>query len=129
MEFVKIEESQLKQLEREKKIAEVVKNNLKHLSQKDLQQNIHSLSLIRHVCELVENKVRHQNVASLRADKKKIAISILQDINGQPFNEENRLKIEQMIDYLHSHGLIKKIPLYQKLLSFFLDILKKILVG
>ena len=119
MEFVKLEEGQLKQLEREKKIAEQVKNNLKHLSQRDLQQNIHSLSLIRHVCELVENKVRHQTVASLRVDKKTIVLSILENINGQPFDTPTKLKIEEMIDYLHSHNLIKKVPLYTKILNFF----------
>jgi glycerol-3-phosphate responsive antiterminator len=86
----------------------------------------YDLSTVEYVCNLIENGCV-TNKKKMKLDKKKLAIQCLEAVfNDLKLSSSLVSKLEADIEYLHSLGRIKKIPVLKKMASFFLTIVSKL---
>jgi hypothetical protein len=91
----------------------------------DLEKQKFNISLIRYICEIVENTNGHSkpSIEGTKVNKKDVVFTILQKLFPS-LSENDKLIIDGIIEDLHSSGRIKKVKriwlLFVKLRSFFL---------
>lgn len=66
-------------------------------------------SLLRFLCNLVENSYNKKNVIDGKIDKKKIVIDVYLILKPQANNNDERLMLDKLIEDFHSSGQILKI--------------------
>lgn len=107
MEHVKIEKH-IKKTIKLKEIVEDVKKVLNKIP--DIDEFKLNLELTSLVCNLVENSSK--NIKKYKISKKDVVLEILKSIFENTLSAMDINKIENDIEYLHSHNLIKKISTY-----------------
>ena len=114
--------SLLKVLIRSGDVIEYVVNTLQKIP--DLENQKFNLSLIRYICEIVENTnvYSSKTVALEKTNKKDVVFSILQKLYPN-LTEEDKKIINGIIEDLHSSGRIKMVKrsklIFTKIKGFF----------
>ena len=82
----------------------------------NIQELKGDLEIILYVCNILENNITKNLKPKL--DKKQIAIDIMTAVFS--LNTDEQRNIAQHIEFLHSNGKIKCVPLFKKIESYFL---------
>jgi hypothetical protein len=86
------------------------------------------ISLLRFICNVIENSYVKKEVIDAKISKKKLAVDEycrMKERMGVPLSAEERAEIENLVEDLHSTNQIKKIST----MKFILKKLKKILLN
>ncbi len=78
-------------------------------------------SLLRYLCNIVENSYNKSNSVDDKIDKKKLVVDIYLKLKPHSDNNEDKQVIEKLIEDFHTNGDIKKIST----LSYIYKYLKK----
>ena len=85
-------------------IVEFVKENIKKLSSDKIDP-----SLLRFICNVIENSYTKKDVIDNKIDKKKVVIDVYIILKPAANNVDDRRKLDKMIEDLHSSGGILKV--------------------
>ena len=85
-------------------IVEFVKENIKKLSSDKIDP-----SLLRFICNVIENSYTKKDVIDNKIDKKKVVIDVYIILKPAANNAEDRRMLDKMIEDLHSSGGILKV--------------------
>ena len=66
-------------------------------------------TIVKYVCELVENTDYKASDPTLKIDKKQLAISIMVTVFAELNNENDINRLGELIDFICDHGLIKAV--------------------
>jgi hypothetical protein len=96
-------------------IVNFVKENIKKVSPDKIDP-----SLLRFICNLIENSYNKKDILDNKIDKKKIVIDVYIILKPQANNAEDKLLLEKMVEDFHSTKQILKVSrfrYYYKLLK------------
>lgn len=96
-------------------IVNFVKENIKKVSPDKIDP-----SLLRFICNLIENSYNKKDILDNKIDKKKIVIDVYIILKPYANNEEDKLLLEKMVEDFHSTKQILKVSrfrYYYKLLK------------
>ena len=96
-------------------IVNFVKENIKKVSPDKIDP-----SLLRFICNLIENSYNKKDVLDNKIDKKKIVIDVYIILKPQANNAEDKVLLEKMVEDFHSTKQILKVSrfrYYYKLLK------------
>jgi hypothetical protein len=96
-------------------IVNFVKENIKKVSPDKIDP-----SLLRFICNLIENSYTKKNILDNKIDKKKIVIDVYIILKPQANNAEDKVLLEKMVEDFHSTKQILKVSrfrYYYKLLK------------
>ena len=96
-------------------IVNFVKENIKKVSPDKIDQ-----SLLRFICNLIENSYNKKDILDNKIDKKKIVIDVYIILKPQANNAEDKVLLEKMVEDFHSTKQILKVSrfrYYYKLLK------------
>ena len=96
-------------------IVNFVKENIKKVSPDKIDP-----SLLRFICNLIENSYNKKDILDNKIDKKKIVIDVYIILKPQENNAEDKLLLEKMVEDFHSTKQILKVSrfrYYYKLLK------------
>ena len=96
-------------------IVNFVKENIKKVSPDKIDP-----SLLRFICNLIENSYNKKDVLDNKIDKKKIVIDVYIILKPQANNAEDKVLLEKMVEDFHSTKQISKVSrfrYYYKLLK------------
>ena len=85
-------------------IVDFVKENIKKLSTDKIDP-----SLLRFICNVIENSYTKKNVTDYKIDKKKVVIDVYIILKPSANNEDDRQMLDKLIEDLHSSGQILKV--------------------
>ena len=85
-------------------IVEFVKENIKKLSSDKIDP-----SLLRFICNVIENSYTKKDVIDNKIDKKKVVIDVYIILKPSANNTDDRIMLDKMIEDLHSSGGILKV--------------------
>ena len=85
-------------------IVEFVKENIKKLSSDKIDP-----SLLRFICNVIENSYTKKDVIDNKIDKKKVVIDVYIILKPAANNTDDRIILDKMIEDLHSSGGILKV--------------------
>jgi len=85
-------------------IVDFVKENIKKLSPDKIDP-----SLLRFICNVIENSYTKKNVTDYKIDKKKVVIDVYIILKPSANNEDDRKMLDKLIEDLHSSGQILKV--------------------
>ena len=85
-------------------IVEFVKENIKKLSSDKIDP-----SLLRFICNVIENSYTKKDVIDNKIDKKKVVIDVYIILKPAANNVDDRRMLDKMIEDLHSSGGILKV--------------------
>ena len=85
-------------------IVDFVKENIKKLSPDKIDP-----SLLRFICNVIENSYTKKNVTDYKIDKKKVVIDVYIILKPSANNEDDRQMLDKLIEDLHSSGQILKV--------------------
>ena len=66
-------------------------------------------SLLRFICNIVENSYSKKNSVDNKIDKKKIVIDVYCTLNPSANNSDDKVMVDKVIEDLHSSGQILKV--------------------
>ena len=78
------------------------------------------LSLLRFLCNVVENSYSKKDIVDNKIDKKKVVIDVYIILKPQCNNSEDRVVLDKLIEDIHSSGQVLKVSrlrYYYKLLK------------
>ena len=81
-----------------------VKENIKKLSSDKIDP-----SLLRFICNVIENSYTKKDVIDHKIDKKKVVIDVYIILKPSANNTDDRIMLDKMIEDLHSSGGILKV--------------------
>lgn len=96
-------------------IVNFVKENIKKVSPDKIDP-----SLLRFICNLIENSYNKKDILDNKIDKKKIVIDVYIILKPQANNNEDKVLLEKMVEDFHSTKQILKVSrfrYYYKLLK------------
>ena len=96
-------------------IVSFVKENIKKVSPDKIDP-----SLLRFICNVVENSYTKKDVIDNKVNKKKVVVDIYNILKPSANNEEDRVLLEKMVEDFHSTKQILKVSrfrYYYKLLK------------
>ena len=96
-------------------IVNFVKENIKKVSPDKIDP-----SLLRFICNLIENSYNKKDILDNKIDKKKIVIDVYIILKPQANNAEDKVLLEKMVEDFHSTKQILKVSrfrYYYKLLK------------
>jgi hypothetical protein len=67
-------------------------------------------TIVKYVCELIENSDYKTKNDSLKLDKKQIAIDTLTSVFADLNNDSDKKRLSDLVDFVCESGLINKIP-------------------
>ncbi len=85
-------------------IVEYIKQSVKKISADKIDP-----SLLRFICNIVENSYTKKSILDNKIDKKKIAIDIYIILKPYANNAEDRVMLDSLIEDFHSSGQILKV--------------------
>ena len=85
-------------------IVAFVKENIKKLSSDKIDP-----SLLRFICNVIENSYTKKDVIDNKIDKKKVVIDVYIILKPSANNTDDRIMLDKMIEDLHSSGGILKV--------------------
>ena len=85
-------------------IGEFVKENIKKLSSDKIDP-----SLLRFICNVIENSYTKKDVIDNKIDKKKVVIDVYIILKPAANNVDDKRMLDKMIEDLHSSGGILKV--------------------
>ena len=85
-------------------IVEFVKENIKKLSSDKIDP-----SLLRFICNVIENSYTKKDVIDNKIDKKKVVIDVYIILKPAANNTDDRIILDKMIEDLHTSGGILKV--------------------
>ena len=89
-------------------IVNFVKENIKKVSPDKIDP-----SLLRFICNLIENSYNKKDILDNKIDKKKIVIDVYITLKPQANNAEDKLLLEKMVEDLHSTKQILKVSMFR----------------
>jgi len=96
-------------------IVNFVKENIKKVSPDKIDP-----SLLRFICNVVENSYTKKDVIDNKVNKKKVVVDVYNILKPSANNEEDRVLLEKMVEDFHSSKQILKVSrfrYYYKLLK------------
>ena len=96
-------------------IVSFVKENIKKVSPDKIDP-----SLLRFICNVVENSYTKKDVVDNKVNKKKVVVDVYNILKPSANNEEDRVLLEKMVEDFHSSKQILKVSrfrYYYKLLK------------
>ena len=96
-------------------IVSFVKENIKKVSPDKIDP-----SLLRFICNVVENSYTKKDVIDNKVNKKKVVVDVYNILKPSANNEEDRVLLEKMVEDFHSSNQILKVSrfrYYYKLLK------------
>jgi hypothetical protein len=96
-------------------IVSFVKENIKKVSPDKIDP-----SLLRFICNVVENSYTKKDVIDNKVNKKKVVVDVYNILKPSANNEEDRVLLEKMVEDFHSSKQILKVSrfrYYYKLLK------------
>jgi hypothetical protein len=96
-------------------IVSFVKENIKKVSPDKIDP-----SLLRFICNVVENSYTKKDVIDNKVNKKKVVVDVYNILKPSANNEEDRVLLEKMVEDFHSSKQILKVTrfrYYYKLLK------------
>ena len=85
-------------------IVEFVKENIKKLSSDKIDP-----SLLRFICNVIENSYTKKDVIDNKIDKKKVVIDVYIILKPAANNTDDRIILDKIIEVLHTSGGILKV--------------------
>ena len=86
-------------------IVEYIKKSIKKISPDNLDP-----SLLRFICNIVENSYSKKDISDHKIDKKKIVIDVCIILKPSANSTEDRAMLDRLIEDFHSSGQILKVP-------------------
>ena len=85
-------------------IVDFVKQNIKKISPDKIDP-----SLLRFICNIIENSYTKKNVIEYKIDKKKVVVDVYMILKPYANNPDDRVLLEKMVEDFHSSGQILKV--------------------
>jgi hypothetical protein len=85
-------------------IVEYIKQSIKNISPDKIDP-----SLLRFICNIVENSYSKKSVADNKIDKKKIVIDVYIILKPSANSPDDRIMLDRLIEDFHSSGQILKV--------------------
>ena len=101
--------------EEENEIVKYVNENIKKVSPDKIDP-----SLLRFLCNIVENSYSKKDIIDNKIDKKKVVINVYIILKPATNNSEDRIMLNKLIEDFHSSGQVLKVSrlrYYYKLLK------------
>ena len=85
-------------------IVDFVKENIKKISPDKIDP-----SLLRFICNIIENSYTKKNVTDYKIDKKKVVIDVYIILKPSANNEDDRKMLDKLIEDFHTSGQFLKV--------------------
>ena len=89
-------------------IVEYIKQSIKKISPDKIDP-----SLLRFICNIVENSYSKKSISDSKIDKKKIVVDVYVILKPSANSPDDRIMLDRLIEDFHSSGQILKVSRFQ----------------